>query len=313
MALTHLPDLLVFGSLNLDISIIVPRHPKPGETMLGVSCEVSPGGKGANQAHAAQLFGAQTTFVGAAGGDPFAVLALTNLKDTHVDLKNVKVLAGEMTGVANIAVDQNGENSIVVAPGANSSLRAEWVSDHLLASCPHVLMQLEVPFRECALLAKRARAYGCVTFMNAAPMQDVEMPSSLFDYLIVNEIELAQACTAHSIALHGTEANARALSQCLDMNVVTTLGAAGASYVSNRGEFLLQHAPVIRVVDTTGAGDTFVGTFAAAISMGMRQEHALRVAVLAGSLSCEARGAQRSQPTRAALDAAQASRSFRAS
>jgi ribokinase len=313
--------LMVFGSINMDISVPVPRLPLPGETLLGGAASVSPGGKGANQAHAAQRFGGPTMMVGAVGDDAFADTALDNLRLAGSDVRRVRHLAGARTGLACINVAAGGENAIVVAPGANSRLRAHWVSDEELASCRSLLLQLEVPAEESVALARRARAVGCRTLLNAAPWSPGTLPPGLFDWLIVNAGELRQACTqlhlqgeaedpAESAActqlhLQGqaedpaeSAESASRLAARLQCRVLLTLGSSGALIADGKGVQLRRRALRVRVVDTTGAGDTCAGVFAAALTQGFSEARALDHAVAAAGLACTRRGAQAAQPTR---------------
>jgi ribokinase len=292
--------LMVFGSINMDISVPVPRLPHPGETLLGGAAAFSPGGKGANQAHAAQRFGVPTMMVGAVGDDAFADAALDKLRLAGSDLRGVRHLAGTATGLACINVAEEGENAIVVAPGANAKVRAHWVPDEDLASCRHLLLQLEVPAEESVALARRARALGCRTLLNAAPWTAVALPPDLFDWLIVNAGELRQACTQLHLLREGEGAaeSACRLAARLQCRVLLTLGSGGALIADAKGVQLRRRALRVDVLDTTGAGDTCAGVFAAALSQGLGEARALDQAVAAAGLACTRRGAQAAQPTR---------------
>jgi ribokinase len=292
--------LMVFGSINMDISVPVPRLPQPGETLLGGAAAFSPGGKGANQAHAAQRFGVPTMMIGAVGDDAFADTALDNLRLAGSDVRRVRHLAGTATGLACINIAGGGENAIVVAPGANARVRAHWVSDEELASCRNLLLQLEVPAEESVALARRARAVGCRTLLNAAPWSPVALPPGLFDWLIVNAGELRQACTQLHLLREGEGAaeSACRLAAKLQCRVLLTLGAGGALIADGQGVHLRRRALRVDVADTTGAGDTCAGVFAAALNQGFSEACALDHAVAAAGLACTRRGAQVAQPTR---------------
>ncbi len=300
--------LMVFGSINMDISIPVPRLPRPGETMLGGPAVISPGGKGANQAHAAQRFGVATRLVGAVGDDAFASTALDALRLAGTDLQGVRYLPGCSTGLASISVARGGENCIVVAPGANALLRADWVDDAALAACNTLLLQLEAPAEESFALARRARQAGCRVLLNAAPwIDDVSLPPGLFDWLIVNEGELRSACLQlglGGLAQDDAAAPAARLAAVLGCRVFLTLGADGALTADASGPCHRRRALRVNVLDTTGAGDTCAGVFAAALALGLPEPRALDHAVAAASLACTRRGAQAAQPTRSAIDAA---------
>ncbi len=294
--------LLVFGSINLDIAFSAARLPLAGETVMGSGYLVSPGGKGGNQAHAARLFGVPVTLAAAVGRDAFAEPALARLAAAGVDLAQVQRLEAP-TGCAGIVVDAQGENQIVVAPGANLALRSDLVSDATLAQAHTVLLQMETdPAQNAALLA-RARAAGCQTMLNNAPARRVAPEVlALLDVLVVNETELAATVEGAGIAAEGVRAQVEALASRFNLVVVLTLGAKGAlAFASGQ----LHEVPsfAVEVVDTTGAGDTFTGVLAAARIEGQDWPQALRTASAAAALACTRAGAQVAQPTRAEVDA----------
>jgi ribokinase len=267
--------VVVFGSINLDLVARVGSIPRPGETLLGTSFATAPGGKGANQALAARLAGAQVCLAGAVGRDAFADAALDNLARSGVDLTAVARLE-EPTGVALINVDAGGENAITVVPGANAGARASQVTDDRLAPGNTLLMQLEVPIAEVSSLASRARKRGARVVLNGAPA--AALPDALLahvDFLVVNEHE-------HAVCL-GTRPG---------KGIVLTLGARGAQ-LDWQGQRYLASPPAIDVVDTTGAGDALCGAFAAALDRGSTPPDALGEGVRAGTLACTHAGAQR--------------------
>jgi len=296
--------LTVFGSINLDIAIRVARLPLPGETLLGSQAQVSPGGKGANQAHAACLFGAATRLIGAVGRDAFADAALQQLREAGVDLSGVRRLDDAATGLATIAVAGDGENSIIVAPGANGRVQADWVSPQQLGETRMLLLQMEVPVEQSMQLARRAREAGCHVVLNGAPMAEPRaIDASAVDSLIVNETELAQLCDAwHGLGVRPAE-QAAWFAQHWRIRIVVTLGADGAHCVDAMGRHVTCGALPGTIVDTTGAGDTFTGVFAAALAGGHHEDEALRHAVVAAGLACRRAGAQAAQPRRAEIDA----------
>jgi ribokinase len=295
--------LLVFGSINLDISIRVPRLPTLGETVIGGAAVLAPGGKGANQAHAARLFGAEVALVGAVGDDAFASLALRLLADAGVDLAGVRVLPECTTGLATIAVPDGGDNSIIVAPGANERVRADWVDDAALQAARLLLLQMEVPVEESLRLARRAERLGCAVMLNLAPADSHEaLDLSLVDWLVLNETELAQLAAALRLPASPARERAMLVATHAGVRVALTLGSAGACLALPEGGSASSDALRGQVADTTGAGDTFVGVFAAALTQGMAPERALRHGVVAASLACRARGAQPAQPRRSEID-----------
>lgn len=296
--------LLVFGSINLDIAFHGERLPTAGETVLAGSYRISPGGKGANQAHAAQRYGLATRLVGAVGDDAFAARALQQLQAAGVDLGALQRLPGQ-TGCAGIMVDARGENQIVVAPGVNLALRASHVSDAALASARALLLQMETDAAENAALIGRARRHGCKVVLNNAPARPLA-PQLLqaLDVLIVNQTELATTAQAAGVAAGDAPAQVRELAQRFALTVVLTLGADGVLACAGYEAPLQLPALPVAVLDTTGAGDTFAGVFTAALVEQRALHDALRRGVVAAGLACAQAGAQTAQPDRAAIEAA---------
>jgi ribokinase len=304
--------LLVFGSINMDIVIRVPRLPAPGETVLGEEAAQVAGGKGANQAHAAKLFGSDTQLVGAVGDDPFGAGALQLLRRSGVDLTRVHTLKGVASGLACIAIAASGENAITVAPGANARVRADWVDDGTIRGSRGLLLQGEVPWQESIALSHRFRERSRTVFMNPSPMPAEPPPAGLFDWLIVNATEMRQLCARLSIDAADPLTGGRRLVQLLQSELLITSGGEGAMIVHRDGRDVRCPAlsgPALDaawgpVVDTTGAGDTLAGVFAAALSQAYSPERALRYAVTASGLACRRHGTQAAQPARASMDAA---------
>jgi len=296
--------LLVFGSINLDIAFHGDRLPAPGETVLARSWHISPGGKGANQAHAAQRYGLATRLVGAVGDDAFADQALTLLRSAGVGLDALQRLPGP-TGCAGIVVDARGENQIVVAPGVNLDLRASHVRETLLSQAKAVLLQMECDAQQNQALIERAKAQGCRVLLNNAPARALTQDGlRALDVLIVNLIELDATARRDGIALADAPTQVRELARRHALTVVLTLGAQGV-LASASGEPLLRlPALPVPVADTTGAGDTFAGVFAAALVEQLSLRDALVRGIVAAGLACTRAGAQRSQPDRAEIEAA---------
>ena len=285
--------IVVFGSINVDLIVPVPRLPRAGETVLGGDYALLPGGKGANQALAACRAGTEIALVGAVGADSFADIALDLLRRDGVDTRLVQVVE-QPTGCAAIMVSSEGENMIAVAPGANASARSDQVPDDLLGARTTLVTQMEVPPSETALLIRRTRAHGGRSLLNLAPALPVD-PALLeeIDLVVANEGEVA-----------ATGLDPRQLAQRLRKGLVVTRGAAGALAILRDGIRIEVPALAIEPVDTTGAGDTFVGVLAAALDLGSTLEAALRRASAAAGLACLARGAQTAMPDGAAIDAA---------
>jgi ribokinase len=285
--------LLVFGSINIDLLVPVPVLPRPGETVLGGDYRLLPGGKGANQALAACRAGASVMMAGAVGKDAFAGAALALLRRDGVDLTLVRQV-DRPTGLAAIMVGGSGENLIAVASGANAAVRAESVPDDMLSAQRIVLCQMEVPAAETAGLIRRAARRGARSILNLAPAMPIE--PSLFDdldLLVANEAEAA-------VLGEDPAAIARRLRQAF----VVTRGAAGSTAFLRDGRRLEIPVLAIDAVDTTGAGDTFVGVLAAGLDQDMALEIALRRASAAAGLDCLAHGAQTAMADAAAIDAA---------
>ena len=294
--------ILVFGSLNIDLVVRVKSLPAPGETVLGPSYDVVAGGKGANQALAAARAGAAVAMIGAVGKDAFGEIALAELAVAGVDLAGV-ARGGPRTGAAFITVDRKGENEIVVASGANLKARQSPVPDAALGPETLVVLQMEVPVRENWTLARRARACGARVLLNAAPAQPLSAEAlASLDWLVANEIEIAAIASAAGHRNEDPHVAGAALAAATGIAVVVTLGSQGAVAYAG-GEAWEIGALPITPVDSTAAGDAFVGTLAAALEAGAALPAALRRGSVAGALACLVAGAQPSLPTRAAVDA----------
>ena len=285
--------IVIFGSINVDLIVPVSRLPQPGETVLGGEYSLLPGGKGANQALAARRAGAEVMLAGAVGADSFARIALDLLGREGVDTRLVQVV-DEPTGCAAIMVSSDGENAIAVAPGANAKARSDQVPDELLRAGTTLVTQMEVPPSETALLIGRLQARGGRSLFNLAPALPIDVP-------LLDEIDLMVANEGEAAA---TGLDPEQLARRLRQGLVVTCGAAGALAFLRDGTKIKVPALAIEPVDTTGAGDTFVGVLAAALDLGLTLEIALRRASAAAGLSCLARGAQTAMPDNAAIAAA---------
>ncbi|MFC7878044.1 ribokinase [Isoptericola sp. NPDC057391] len=285
--------VVVVGSANVDLVVDVPRHPAGGETILGGDLRRSPGGKGANQAAgAARAGGAETSFVGAVGRDDSADLLLASLRRAGVRTDLVWRL-DVPTGTALITVSPDGENAIVVAPGANSHLAVEAPQAERIAAADVVLAQLEIPL-DVVRDAAAARRPGALLVLNAAPSRP--LPDDVWaavDVLVVNEHEAADLADAPGA--DAPEALAAALLERVPA-VVVTLGGEGG-LVARRGlDPVRVAAHRVEPVDTTGAGDTFCGVLAAALARGDDLAAAARLAAAAGALAVTRPGAQDAVP-----------------
>ncbi len=292
------PEIVVVGSLNMDLVARAPRLPVPGETVPGRSFATVPGGKGANQAVAAARLGARTAMIGCVGDDAFGASLRGRLEADGIDAGGVRVAAGAGTGVALIVVDDTGRNGIVVVPGANGLLGPADVDAHWLAiaGARVVALQLETPLATVEHAARQARALGKTVVLNPAPAHP--LPDGLLacaDYLVPNETE-ASALTGVEVTsvATATEAGHRLL-RAGARTVLVTLGAGGVVAVGPDGA---SHHPARRVeaVDTTAAGDTFIGGLCAALVRGRAPAAAIAFAQAAAAISVTRPGAQPSIP-----------------
>jgi ribokinase len=296
--------LVVVGGLNMDLIVHVPRLPGPGETVAGDSLRRAPGGKGANQAVAAARLGASVSMVGRVGRDAFGRELKRTLRDAGVATRWV-LGSDRSTGAALVEVDPLGENSIAVAPGANDDLLPEDVPRKLIEAADVVAAAVEVPVATIEEAFRLARLAGVRTVLNAAPART--LPPSLLrltDALICNEHELG-VLLGRQVAAGDEIAHARALRDASgwpDQIVVVTLGERGALTVSG-DEVLEQPAFEVSVVDSTGAGDAFVGGFVNGRWWVTGIAAALRMGCAAGALATTQPGAQPSMPSFGAVQA----------
>jgi ribokinase len=288
--------VIVFGSINLDLSFSLPKIPAAGETVLGASTRIEPGGKGANQAVAAARDGAAVVMAGAVGTDALAAEALALLRQAGVNLERVARVEAS-TGCAAIAVDPAGNNAISVGSGANLLARVDQVEDALLGGT--LVLQMEVAAAETAGVIARARRLGGRIVLNLAPAAALpEAALRAVDVLVVNASEGAW------LAGHlGCAAAAEALRDRLGgVAVVLTRGEEGAEVAGPDGAWLEAAVPVA-AVDTTGAGDCFVGVLAHRLDRGEPLRAAVRRAGRAAALCCTRHGSQGSIPVQAETDA----------
>jgi len=288
----------VLGSANMDLVAYVATAPRLGETVTGREFRTVPGGKGANQAIAAARAGAPVRFLGAVGDDAFGPRLAATLRDAGCDTSRLRTVPGA-SGIAHIVVDNAGGNSIIVIPGANGTvtdLSAEDVD--AIAASAALLLQLELPMPGVLAGARAAHDAGVPVILTPAPA--VPLTDDLLgavDLLVPNEHEAA--------ALTGFDDPSRAAAALLDAvpEVVVTLGDAGSVYHTRTGPPLRIPAFPADAVDTTAAGDTFVGALAARRAEGAPMPEALRFAAAAAALSVQRPGASSSMPTRAEIDA----------
>lgn len=288
--------IVVVGSLNMDLVVKTPRHPQVGETILGSEFRTYPGGKGANQAVAAAKLGSLVKMVGRVGNDPFADELLEAISIEKLDSTYVTRDPNEPTGVAFIAVDQDGQNSIIVAPGANASVSPEDVqaAESAFIGAAVLLIQLECPLPAILRAIDLAKKHQLQVVLNPAPGQELGFDIlSKVDFLLPNQSELA--------LISGEQELSRAIDNMRELAfgaMVVTMGGEGVLVVDATSEIQIP-ALDVRVVDTTAAGDAFAGAFAVALTEGYGLFDAARWGIIAGAIAVTRAGAQPSLASRA--------------
>ncbi|OXM43005.1 ribokinase [Amycolatopsis alba] len=283
-------QVLVIGSANADLVVPVDRRPGGGETVLGGDTILSPGGKGANTAVAAARLGAEVALLGAVGDDPYGELLKRSLAESGVNTDSLRT-SDRPTGIAYITVTPDGENSILVSPGANSGLRPEDVD---LDGAEIVVLSLEIPLETVEHAVARAVEKGVKTLLNLSPAAELpEKTLQGLDVLLVNEHEAG--------FLLGGEADFPKLLDLGPKAAVVTLGAKGAAVVTADGVTEVS-SPKVEAVDTTGAGDAFAGALAASLAKGEKLADAARWAVKVAAITVTRQGAQPSYPTASELE-----------
>ncbi|MGV2113783.1 ribokinase [Agrobacterium salinitolerans] len=282
--------IVTFGSINVDLIYLVDEIPQAGQTVLARGSRTEAGGKGANQALAAARDGAEVVMAGAVGDDAMAPIALQNLRG-EVDIGRVN-LSSEPTGSAAIMIDTDGRNMIAVAAGANLTAQSDGIEDELLRNATCVLMQMENDIVQIENLIRRVSEHTAKSILNLAPAYRLESELlTLVDIVIVNEDE-AEALAGWL----GCQPAAKSLSEALSTGVLRTMGGKGAeAYIG--GEHVTVPALQIDVVDTTAAGDCFVGVLAAALDRGAGIQEAMRRATTAAAIACSRSGSQSSIPS----------------
>ncbi|MBM6579316.1 ribokinase [Microvirga sp. BT689] len=304
--------IIVFGSINMDLVARVPRIARPGETVLSRRADSFFGGKGANQAVAAARISrggpVRVAMAGAVGNDPFGTACLKNLEENGIDVEAIRI-AEDPTGCAFITVDGTGENAITVANGANMALRSTDLSDSLLSKATVLVLQMEVSPTDSLDVATRARRFGAKVVWNFAPVPPVKERSVMAqllqatDVLVVNEHEaLAIAEIVGEPVGNDYLRAATILTHEFGPTSIVTAGARGAYAIAADGTQIHAAVHPIIPVDTTGAGDTFVGVLANSLAEGLATGPGMERACAAASLSCLTAGAQAGMPHRDALE-----------
>ena len=304
------PRVTVLGSLNMDISVTVPRLPGPGATVLGSAARFTPGGKGANQAVAAARLGAGVRMAGCVGGDDFGRQLLAVLREENIDADDVRTVPGVPTGLAMISVDPAGENLITVAPGANHEVGAGEVAAAVGRPDDVLVICAEIPVPAIRAALARARAVRCV--LNLAPVPEPPAEAAAIvaggvDWLVVNETEAAAVLGRKVEGLTDAAEAAAGLLAAGARHAVVTAGAHGAALAPGTGP---EGAPQtieafgVEAVDTVRAGDAFVGALAVALAAGVPPAGAVRAAAAAGATAATRHGAQAGMPRPADIRAA---------
>jgi ribokinase len=305
------PRIAVVGSANIDLTTFTNQFPKPGETIFGQGFDLGFGGKGANQAVAARLCGAEVFMVARVGSDLFGPATIENFKKQGIDSTHVKQVAGLSSGVAPIFVEPNGQNRILVVKGANDALKPADVdaAAETLKSADCIVLQFEIPLETVYYTIQFARKQGIRCILNPAPAQPVALAALKdLDYFVPNESE-AETITGCSVQ------NVDEAKKCAEKlvasgirRVIITLGANGSLLASRDGS---EHVPPFSVdsIDSTGAGDAFIGSFAVFLAEGVPEIEAVRRANLYAGLSTTGVGTQKSFYDRARFDAQWAARS----
>jgi ribokinase len=308
--MTKRPRIAVIGSANIDLTTFSDRFPKAGETIFGQKFDLGFGGKGANQAVASRLCGADVFMVARVGSDLFGPATIENFKKLGIDATHVKQLDGVSSGVAPIFVEPGGQNRILVVKGANDLLKPADVdaAADLLKTVDCMVLQFEIPLETVYYSVAFARKHGIRCIVNPAPAQAVDMNAlNELDFFVPNESE-AEAITGMPVRnVEDAEKCAAKLLSGGVKRVILTLGANGSLLASRDG---MEHVPAFTVksIDSTGAGDAFIGSFAVFLGEGLPESEAVRRANLYAGLSTTGVGTQKSFYDRTRYDAEWASR-----
>jgi ribokinase len=298
------PRIAVVGSANIDLTTFTARFPKPGETIFGDRFDLGFGGKGANQAVAARLCGAEVFMIARVGDDLFGPATIENFRKQGIDPTHVRQVQGLSSGVAPIFVEPNGQNRILVVKGANDALKPADVdaAAETLKSADCIVLQFEIPVDTVYYTIAFARKHGIRCILNPAPAQPVDMAALKdLDYFVPNESE-AETITGSAVKTIEDAKNCAAkLVEGGIRRVILTLGANGSLLASREGS---EHIPpfTVKSVDSTGAGDAFIGSFAVFLGEGIPEKEAVRRANLYAGLSTTGFGTQKSFYDRGRFD-----------
>jgi len=305
------PRIAVVGSANIDLTTFTNQFPKPGETIFGQRFDLGFGGKGANQAVAARLCGAEVFMVARVGSDLFGPATIENFRKLEIDTTHVKQVEGLSSGVAPIFVEANGQNRILVVKGANDALKPAHVdaAAEILTAADCIVLQFEIPLETVYYTIEFARKHGILCIVNPAPAQPVDLHALKdLDYFVPNESEAATITGLPVKSVEDAKDCAQKLVAGGIRRVIITLGANGSFLATRDGS---AHVPPFAVnsVDSSGAGDAFIGSFAVFLAEGTPEKEAVRRANLYAGLSTTGVGTQKSFYDRARFDAEWAAKS----
>jgi ribokinase len=303
--MSKVPRIAVVGSANVDLTTFSDRFPRPGETIFGQKFDLGFGGKGANQAVAARLCGAEVVMVAKLGNDLFGEATVRNFKSLGIDTTHVGIVDGVSSGVAPIFVEPDGQNRILVVKGANDTLKPADVdaAAGTLRGVDTIVLQFEIPMETISYVVQFAKKNGIRCIVNPAPAQPIDAKLlNAADYFIPNETE-AEVITG--LPVHSIEEAKKCAGSLLQQGfrkVIITLGSRGALLATTEGSELI--APFsVTPTDTTGAGDAFIGSFAVFLGAGLPEKEAITRASLYAALSTTRVGTQKSFPTHAEFEA----------
>jgi ribokinase len=297
VSFTDMSKILVIGSLNADLVVRASRFPSPGETIQGENLVTIPGGKGANQAVAAARLGAHVAMIGRVGSDAFGSTLIDNLDQNRVDTHGIIKDDSTATGAAVIIVDSYGQNSIVLSPGANVRLNVSDINADTFAGSSLLLLQFEIPIETVVYSAKQAKEKGLTVLLNPAPARSLSDDLiRVVDYIVPNETELGLLTGKPIGDFDSVEAAGRTLLSRGAKNIIVTLGEKGALILNKEGIKLIP-AFNVKVLDTTAAGDAFIGGMSVGLMNGKSLGDAVQYGCACGALAVTKFGAQPSLPT----------------
>lgn len=299
------PRIAVVGSANIDLTTYTDQFPKPGETIFGKSFDLGFGGKGANQAVAAKLCGAEVFMIARVGDDLFGPATIKNFQSLGIDATHVRQIKGVSSGVAPIFVDSSGQNRILVVKGANDELKPADIdaAADVLKKADCIVLQFEIPLETVYYTIQFAKRNNIRCLLNPAPAQPIDLKAIVdLDYFVPNETEAETISGSPVRNLDDAKRCAQKFLASGIRRVIVTLGANGSLLVGKEG---VEHVPAFKVetIDSTGAGDAFIGSFATFLGEGMPEREAVRRANLYAAISTSSIGTQKSFCDRSRFDA----------